>query len=190
MQLTKKAVTALKEKGSIEVANFVDTLPDDKSKLYVLDNLGKLPKGFEGNWLASFLVHSNPKIRLSAVKNVAKLKTDKFNKQLLWICTNEPDTVIRREAVSAIGRQRNPDNKKLLIDLLEDFDPKVVMQAIRALLVFKKDDEIAEKLKELTTHPNEMIQEVIRRELAMNTSKKSSIPHAQSPDFMKNYLSL
>ncbi|MFH1455168.1 MAG: DNA methyltransferase, partial [bacterium] len=99
------------------------------------------------------------------------------------------DTNVRREAVSAIGRMRNINNKKILIEILQDTDPKVVCQAIRGLLVFKNDEEIDNNLKSLINHENEMIRTVIYKEyFAREQRQKSALPHAETYEYLKNVI--
>ena len=81
---------------------------------------------------------------------------------------------------------RNPINKKILIKYLNDSDPKVILQAVRGLLIFKDDNEVKTTLIKLLNHPNEMIQEVIKKEFYNNGSNGFDSNHAQSEDFMKN----
>jgi len=71
--LTKEFITELKIKSNNALAHFADELEDDKSKLFLLNNLGRLPSDFKGDWLAAWLVHKNPKIRLSTIQNIGKL---------------------------------------------------------------------------------------------------------------------
>jgi len=184
--LTKSHITELKNSGNGGLKNFVATLEDDKSKVFVLENLGRLPENFEGDWIADFLKSENKKLRMSAVRNIGKLETTEHNHLLYEIAKNDKDTIIRREAVSSLGRQRTSENKNFFIEILQDKDPKVVMQAMRALLVFKKEEEIAKKLKELRQHPNEMIQEVIEKEFFPKPSNPDKPTHASSPLFMQN----
>ncbi|MEK6808174.1 MAG: hypothetical protein AABY14_00640 [Nanoarchaeota archaeon] len=57
---------------------------------------------------------------------------------------------------------------------------------MRGLLVFKEDKDVQEKLKKLNSHPNEMIQDVIKKEFYSNSSNEFDPNHTTSPDFMKN----
>ncbi|MDR2511248.1 MAG: HEAT repeat domain-containing protein [Bacteroidales bacterium] len=105
---------------------------------------------------------------------------------LTQVAKNDPDTNVRREAVSAIGRMRKPDTKKILFAKLKDTDPKVVCQAIRGLLVFKGEEEIDTRLKTLIEHPNEMVQQIIRKEYFANETKEMFQKHTESYDYLKN----
>ena len=57
--------------------------------------------------------------------------------------------MVRREAISSIGRMRNKNAIPILIKSLKDSDPKIVLQAIRGLLVFNDDNIVASELKKL-----------------------------------------
>src|SRR3989338_8966468 len=81
--------------------------------------------------------------------------------------------MVRREAVSAIGRMRSRKAIPILLDTLNDQDPKIVMQAIRGLLVFKTDLNVQKKLLDASSHKNEMIQSII---------------HTEYPDFINNVI--
>ncbi|MDR0644017.1 MAG: HEAT repeat domain-containing protein, partial [Treponema sp.] len=154
--------------------------------LNTLENLGRLPRDFDGRRLLEFLDNENSAIRFLAVKNLGKLKNDAFLVFLTRVAKNDPDTNVRREAVSAIGRMRKPDTKEILFAKLIDSDPKVVCQAIRGLLVFKGEAEVDEKLSSLIEHPNEMIQHVIHKEYFAETREKEKQPHTESYDYLKN----
>jgi DNA modification methylase len=96
--------------------------------------------------------------------------------------------MLRREIVSAIGRQRKIENKSILFNFLQDSDPKVVCQAIRALLVFENNKEIETTLKPLLNHPNEMIRTVIYKEFFSSDPKqdKNRLAHTETYQFLKN----
>ena len=77
--------------------------------------------------------------------------------------------MVRRECISSLGRKRNYDNIDFFISVLTDQDPKIVLQSIRALLVFKKDNKVSKSLNKIKKHPNEMIKEVLEIELKEKT---------------------
>jgi hypothetical protein len=154
--------------------------------LNILEKLGRLPHDFDGNWLLEFLNNESSTIRFWAVKNLGKLKNDAFLVFLTQVAKNDPDTNVRREAVSAIGRMRKPDTKKILFAKLKDSDPKVVCQAIRGLLVFKGEAEVDAKLSSLIIHENEMVQQVIRKEYFVELKKEKKQAHTESYDYLKN----
>lgn len=155
--------------------------------IHVLEKLGRLENGYSKEPLLSLLKHSNENIRALSIKNLAKLKNIDLLPIFIKYANNDESTSVRREAVSAIGRLRSEKAIPALINLLEDKDPKVVMQAIRGLLVFRSKLSIKNELKKLLTHPNELIREVINKEL--NGSQYQSISHYkhdESPEFLRN----
>ena len=133
----------------------------DKNLINTLENLGYLPDNFQGGFLFNLLEHKNPKVRLLAAKNIAKLNQMKSLEPLWNAFQKESDTSARREIVSAIGRLRKPQNKPYLFEILQDEDPKVVCQAIRGLLHYEDDILVERKLKPLLNHENETVRTVI-----------------------------
>ncbi|MHB9295716.1 hypothetical protein PilKf_01464 [Pillotina sp. SPG140] len=184
MELTKKYAHELKHQ---DIGTFLQENTATNTRIQaILENLGRLPANFDSGWLVKLLDNENSSIRFLAVKNLGKLKNDSFLALLNDVATNDSDTNVRREAVSAIGRLRKPDSKKILLNKLKDADPKVVCQAIRGLLVFKGEKEVDEQLRQLINHQNEMVQQVIRKEYF--SAKKTNITqnHADSYDYLKN----
>ena len=156
--------------------------------LYLLDNLGKLPAGFNGNVFIPLLSHVNAKVRMLAVKNIGKLKDECFLKKLSTFAGNETDTLARREALSAIGRMRSEKAIPILTQFLGDADPKVVSQGLRALLYFKGHPEAEEALSTLRDHPNEMIREHFENYKTANARSDDKQSHPMSLDALKNVI--
>lgn len=155
--------------------------------IYLLNKIGRLDDNFNKDSLMPLVESENEDIRALAIKNLAKLEDIDLLKIFLAKAKEDKSTVVRREAVSAIGRLRNQKAIPFLMELLSDSDPKVVMQAIRGLLVFKYNQEIRLRLKKLLSHPNEMIKEVIEKELnGSNHISKSNLKHNESPAFLQN----
>ena len=165
---------------------------DEQTILCLLDNLGKLPEGFHGNLFVPLLTHANPKIRTLAVKNVGKLKDEKFLKELSQFAANENNTSARREAISAIGRMRSEKAIPILTRYLTDADPKVILQSVRGLLYFKEKPEVQTALDLLREHPNELIREHLASELKSKNSRskngRKDPSHPTSPDALKNVI--
>ncbi len=103
----------------------------------------------------------------------------------LKILESNATTEFKREAMSSLGRKRDPSLKPIFCKYLENHNPEVVLQAIRGLLKFKDDPSIESILQSLSNHPNEMIREVIHIETQKN-NVAVEIDHTLSPDFMKN----
>lgn len=185
--LTKEYVSEIKANGNGEIKDLVNSNNDNKSILFILENLGYLPNDFDDSWVQDLLTSKNKKIRLNAVKTIGKVKDDLNISILSNIAKNDESTDIRREAVSSIGRMRSRKAISLLLEMLDDMDPKIVSQAIRGLLVFKGDEKIDNKLKKLIKRENEMIQAVIQKEyFSSKRVLKDKLKHPESYGYLKN----
>ena len=154
---------------------------------FVLEKLGKLENNILEEPLIKLYSKPNEKIRSLSIKNLAKLSNSSLTKFFIKCINTDESTEVRREAVSAIGRMRDEKNIDILSDFLNDEDPKVVMQAIRGLLALSDKEKIKPILKPLLNHPNEVIQEVIHKEINGSSYKsKSTQKHDEFPLYMKN----
>jgi len=186
MVLTKEYVNELKIAGNGAFSEAIRNLKDSGSIAFLLQELGRLPKDFDGNLLIPLLHNENSEVRLWAVKNLGKLADIKYLQALSKIAKEDSDSMVRREAVSSIGRMRDSQNISILIEILNDSDPKIVSQAIRGLLVFKNNRIVDNNLRRLINHPNEMIQTVIHKEYFAKSTSKDKQPHTESYNFLKN----
>lgn len=152
----------------------------------ILENLGRLPKDFDGGVLLPYLSDAIRDTRYWAVKNLSKLEDIQYIPQLSQVAIEDPSSIVRREAVSAIGRMRNPRTITTLVRFLQDDDPTVVLQAMRGLLVFKSKERVRECLLNLREHPNEQIQYVLQSEFEKKPDISDYGMHYQSPDYLKN----
>ena len=160
---------------------------DKNEILPLLKKIGKIPSDFNGSCFLEFLNSDNDDIRLLAVKNIGKIKNEEYLDVISKIATEDSNSMVRREAVSTIGRMRTEAAIPVLLDILKEPDPKVVLQAIRALIIFKSNNGVENELKKLINHPNEIIQEVIKIELFPgNKSVTNNLPHPESPNYLKN----
>ncbi len=187
--LTKKYISEIKSQGNGAMQTLVKSNNDDKSILFILENLGYLPDNFDDSWVQKLLLSDNNKICLSAIKNIGKVKNNSNLVALFKIAKSNKATNIRREAVSSIGRMRNKKTVDCLIELLKDKDPKIISQAIRGLLVFKGDEKIDDSLKKLVNNENEMIQAVIKKEYFQNPTQnqpQTTQQHSESYEYLKN----
>ncbi|MFY9591910.1 MAG: DNA methyltransferase [Bacteroidaceae bacterium] len=185
--MSREHITKLKHNNNNDIANLVKTQRDAGSINYILENLGQLPSNFQSDFLYKLLDHPHAQVRLNAVKNIGKLKENSDVNALLELYNRETDTGVRREIVSAIGRQRKSTNKSLLYKFLSDTDPKIICQAIRGLLVFENDKDVEEHLRPLVNHENEMVRTVIYKEyFAKEKKQKSNLPHIETYEFLKN----
>jgi len=163
---------------------------DDQTLLFVLENLGRLPAGFDGALFVPLLKHPNDAVRLAAIKNLGKVKDESLLRYAMEMARGEQNTLVRRETISTIGRLRAERAVPFLIESLHDQDPKVVLQAIRALLYFKDAPSVRDALLGLSHHPNELIRSAIEQEFATprGNGHHASHAHASSPDQLKNLL--
>lgn len=185
--LTKEYISEVKANGNGDIKKLIDSKNDDKSIVFILENLGYLPEDFDDSWVQDLLQSENKKIRLNAIKTIGKVKNENNVVTLSQIAKKEKSTTIRREAVSSIGRMRSKKAIPALIEILNDNDPKIISQAIRGLLVFKGNKKIDRKLKLLAKHENETIQTIIRKEyFSKKKISKDRLKHSDSYDYLKN----
>jgi len=160
---------------------------NDGTIIYILEKLGRLENGYSKEPLQILLNHSNENIRALSIKNLAKIEDINLLSIFIKYASTDESTIVRREAVSATGRLRNEKAIPVLINFLKDKDPKVVMQAIRGLLVFSNNSNVKNELKKLLNHPNELIREVINKEVnGVQYQSKSQRKHDEFPEFLKN----
>ncbi len=185
--ITKEYISKLKINGNGAIYELINQQKDNQAIVFILESLGHLPKNYNGEWLINLLNHSNSNVRFWTVKNIGKLKNISLLKTLWQSYEKEEDTTVKREIVSSIGRMRNIKTKDILLKILKDEDPKIVIQAIRGLLVFKNNEEIEKELKNLIFHENEMIKAVIEKEFYQKTIiNKNKQAHIETYDFLKN----
>lgn len=189
--LDKAQINYHKTQGNGALISLVNSHSDDKSILFILKNLGYLPKDFDANWINPLLEKQNQKIRLWSVKTLGKVKREQNLAVLKRVAREDESMEVRCEAVSSIGRIKTKAVIPVLVKFLSNDDPRLVLQAIRGLLVFKQDHKVAVKLKSLANHPNEIIQKVIRKEFfALHSGGAAQQNHPQSPNFLKNLIVL
>ena len=165
--------------------HFIET-QNDGAIIYALEKLGKLENGYSREPLIALAERDNEKIRSLSIKNLAKIGDPSLIDFFAHYANQDKSTEVRREAVSAIGRLRNEKTIPTLCALLQDNDPKVVMQAIRGLLFFSSRKEVRKELNKLANHPNEIIKEVIDKEINGRSHTASIQKHEEFPLFMKN----
>ncbi|MBU1680816.1 MAG: HEAT repeat domain-containing protein [Bacteroidetes bacterium] len=184
--MTKDEITELKNGKNGELGNYLKLTNDTKTLFFTLDKLGRLPENFDGKYFMPLCNHPIEKIRLLAVKNIGKLCDEKYLSQLENISVSDESTMVRREAISSIGRMRSKNAIPILIRRLKDSDPKIILQAIRGLLVFNNDELVISELKKLVDHPNEVIHNVIEKEFFDKSNSEYNGDHCKSPDYLKN----
>lgn len=184
--LTKEYINEVKTNGNGALALAIENIKDNSGLSYFLENLGFLPENFDGDILLPFINHNNTNVRFWVVKNLGKLSNTKYLIPLSKVAKEDSDSMVRREAVSSIGRMRDFKNIPILLEILNDSDPKILSQAIRGLLVFKGIEEVDSALKKLIDHQNELIQQVIQKEYFPKKFNSSHLSHPDSFDFLKN----
>jgi len=176
-----------KKKNNRELSDYINKQHDSKKLISVLEKIGYLPSNFNGDCLIPLLKNKNEQIRLLAIKNIGKLNNGHYLKEMERLIKGESNSIIRREAVSAIGRMRSQKAIPVLLQILKDPDPKVIMQAIRGLLVFKSNPGIKDHLVKMSKHKNEMIQSVIDTEFnGKKRLEESDCRHSEYPKFLEN----
>jgi DNA modification methylase len=137
-----------------------------KKILNILKRVGRIEDDSDYDVYKELLKHGNRDVRVAAIKNLGKFKGINIEQCLIEHFDIESDSMAKRECISSIGRQRNPSRIDFFISVLNEEDPKIVLQSIRALLIFKKDEKVKNELEKIKSHPNEMIQEVLNIELS------------------------
>lgn len=184
-QINKEQIDSLKNDTKALLSFLQDQ--NDGTIVYVLEKLGRLENGYSKQPLLNLLENNNETIRSLALKNLAKIGDVSLLDTFVKFAKQDESTEVRRESVSAIGRLRNEKTIPVLIKLLSDKDPKVVMQAIRGLLVFSNNDQVKKELSKLLNHPNELIKEVIGKEInGVSYGSKNSGKHDEFPKYLKN----
>lgn len=183
-KLSQEQIQNMKEDSAI-FSDYIK-LENNGNIVTLLNKLGKLPDSFNFRPLLYLLKDESEKIRYLALKNLAKINNIKLFEIYKKVLKEDTSTDVRREAVSAIGRLRNIQTIDTLFVLLKDSDPEVTLQAIRALIVFKKEGKVYDKLVKLKNHPNEIIGEFLKKELSNNKKTIAYGKHTQSPDYLKN----
>lgn len=191
--ITKEQIHRLKIQGKQNLKNLIEGKSDSKSILFLLKNLGRLPQSFDDTWIIPLLSHRNKQVRFWAAKTLAKTQKEQNIPILQNIAQKDESTEVRRESVSAIGRLRSENGIPVLLEFLEDDDPKIILQAIRGLLVFQHDPMVSARLPSLRKHPNETIRKLIEKSyfsLQKGNTAPQQQPHSASCDFLKNVVVL
>src|SRR5574344_2265534 len=125
--ISKEYIKELKQSGNGALSDLVkDNYTNSGNIIYILENLGYIPTTFDYQWIVDLLDYPNEDVRFWAVKNIGKLTSDVFLERLFQIATHDESTMVRREAVSSIGRMRNKKGIPLMKKMLLDSDPKIV----------------------------------------------------------------
>ena len=89
--------------GKFAIRGKMENIDDQGNRevLFILENLGHLPKGFDGNVLIPFIHSANEDIRFWAVKNIGKISNPKVIDILAKITSNDKDTMVNQ--LDAVG---------------------------------------------------------------------------------------
>jgi DNA modification methylase len=167
-----------------------DNFDNAKKVIGILKKVGRIENSESFQIFIDLLKHKSRDVRVEAVKHLGKFGDNELIEDVLIEQYNtDEDSLVKRECVSSIGRQRNEKRISFFKKVSKDKDPKIVLQAIRALLVFKSNPLVIKILKEIQNHPNEMIKEVLGIELD-ETPKKNKHDnfekHASSNPLLRN----
>ena len=191
-ELSRDVVGKAKAQGSLALSSLIERHSDNAGDLlFILESLGSLSHSLEASWLYPLMSHENENVRIQAVKNAGKLCQVGNLTALAKIAREDESTLVRREAVAAIGRLRDEDAIGVLTENLASADPKIVCQAVRGLLVFKGKNEVDAALKALLAHPNETVRAMVQKAYgstgkAAKDDGKAALPHTQTFAFLKN----
>ena len=186
--LTKDYITELKREDNEGLKSLVESnVSNSNTLIFILENLGHLPVSFDYSWIVPLLNHKNETVRLWAVKTLGKQASLANIGLLAQIIEQEDSSMVKREAVSSIGRMRTENAIPFLMKILADKDPKIVCQAIRGLLAFKGNKAVDDTLKQMVNHENETVRTVIYKEyFAKAVGKTSRLAHADTYAFLRN----
>ncbi len=132
-----------------------------------LRSIGRIhnPESYDPSVFLSLLDHQSRDVRREAVKQLGKFRGESIRKALTALYVSDRSTEVKRECVSSLGRQRSEELIPFFRRVITSPDPKIVIQAIQALLVFRADDSVLNELAPLDSHPNEMVRDYIAIEL-------------------------
>ena len=108
-------------------------------------------------------------VKILIIKKLGSLREESLIEFFDSIVENCSSQKVRKEAVSSIGRLRDFNiAKKYLKNYLQDSNPEIVLQAIRGLIVFKKNKDILKLLMEAyETSENEVVLKTIEQEFSI-----------------------
>lgn len=185
--LTKEYINELKNEGENALSNLCEEYSTSGDLVFILKNLGRIPSTFGADWLVRLLNNTNDDVRLWVIKTIGKLNSEKYLEVLYKTANEDSSTIVKREAVSSIGRMRSKMSIPLLKSILTNEDPKIICQAIRGLLHFKGNNGVDEILMDMVNHENETIRTVIYKEYySQNNRRNNRFPHTHIHEFLTN----
>ena len=157
-----------------------------KEVISALKRLGKLPPHFDRTPLILALESDSEEIRSLAIKNLGKFADISLLQLFERTVKIDHSSIVRREAVSSIGRMKSREGIPILLELLYDDNPAVVLQAIRGLLKFKQEQYVVDKLSDLKNHENEIVRQVVNHELKEKEDNRDRQIEPYYPTYLKN----
>ncbi len=140
-----------------------------------MSEISKSNKNIHPKLMSLLNVHSDAN-DLDLIKQLGRKElTNTHIKHLVDWFEQETNSNLKREIISSIGRQRNKKNINLLMQFIEDDDPKIILQAIRGLCCFPNDSKITAMFHLLENHPNEVVREFITNRLETKQTKKNVV---------------
>lgn len=131
----------------------------------------------------------NDRFKMHVLKELGRMKLSAGDVTLLKrLFDREASSSVRREIISAIGRQRREENLDVLIEFSREPDPKLVMQSLRGLFCFADHPRARRRIMSLKRHRNEMVREFVLLNLAGRQARRgatdSAAKHAQASRIM------
>jgi DNA modification methylase len=142
----------------------------NKTKLNKINALFGSPTQENIDFLKMQVSEGTESSYIAALKVLGSYKDKSLTPFFLSILTNDEPQLKRREAMSCLGRLRDEKTAlKIIVPFLKDGNPDIVIQAIRALVLFKDNAEIKAALEGMYSHKNELVRSMISSELDDNT---------------------
>lgn len=189
LEINKKNVQKNVEEINYTYFNTIINKQNNREIRNMLGYIGRIPNEFDSNIFKPILELTDKKARYLAAKNIGKTITVSDLPDIKQAINNEKNSKVLRELYSAVGRLRKKENIPILMNGLDRNSGKIVMQCIRGLLYHKNNEKVHERLIELKDHPNEIISNIIDRELFTDyRSQKSDYPHSHVNEKFKNKL--
>ena len=189
--ITKSEIDTEKLRGNAPFfARVLAANTPEQTLLFTLENLGRLPRGFDGEVFSPVIRASEPENPLPRREKRREIERRNVLRGIVGVCAGrEKHAGAPRRQVSAIGRLKSEKAIPVLRHFLTDTAPKIILQAVRGLLCFKEHPEVLRCLTPLREHPNELLREHVSQALAPVSDIKRNVqrqPHPLSPDFLKN----
>jgi len=172
MKLTKEIIRINKENRNYSFFKEIFNSDNKTEIIFVLENIGKIPNEFPYSLFLNLLENIDEDIRYNAVKCLGRIKNPEITMILKKMYHNEKATKVRREIVSSLGRQRDNNAFDIFFYALNEKDPKIVLQAIRALTYFKNDPYVITKMKEIKNNVDDIVVDYIEAEFFETTNNK------------------